>query len=199
MFKYSPPDAPNMTWAEANTSFLTGQSAMTLLFGALFGRFPTEAPQIADLVAGAPVPIPENGQKGCVGAPNGAMVLTKDPAKLEAVARFFTFLTEPEMNAYWLSNMQPGLYLPVTDATMKAKTFWEHPIIVRYKDSINVAMEATKGAVIFGFNHDKPHPQVAAMDGVNMLAQVAQKVCVDKMKPEDAVAWGHQKMKELIA
>lgn len=199
MYQYSPPDAPTMTFAEANASFLTGQSAMTLIFGAIFARLPNESPDFADNVAAAPVPMPPNGQKGSVGEPNGCMVLTDDPAKKAAIARFLKYLTEPEMNAFMLANMQPGLYMPLSQGAAEAEALWDHPILNRYKQSIQTAMELTKDTVTWGFNHEKPHPQIAPIAGDNMLAQVAQKICIDGMGAEEAVAWGHERMEELIA
>lgn len=199
MYAYSPPDAPSMTWPEANASFLTGQSAMTLIFGAIFARLPNESPDFADRVKAAPFPLPPNGQRGVVGAPNAVMVLTDNQERKEASLQFIRYLATPEVNAYMLANMQPGLYMPVTEASAQSEIFWEQPVLQRYKESIQLAMDLTKDTVVFGFNHEKPHSEIAAIDGENMLAQVAQKVCVDNMDPAEAVAWGEQRMIELIS
>ncbi|NIM95980.1 MAG: extracellular solute-binding protein [Anaerolineales bacterium] len=199
LYQYSPPDAPNMTWPEANASFLTGQSAMTPIFGAIFARLPNESPDFADEVASARIPIPPGGVHKSVGSANAAMILTDDAERQEASAEFLKFMTEPDRHAEWIANMQPGLYMPVSEEMAQSDSYWEQPILERYKQHILLAFEMSGETVVYGFNHDEPHPEVAAIDGENVLAQTVQKMVVDGMEPEEAVEWGHTKMEELIS
>ena len=198
MYRFSPPDAPSMTWPEANSSFLTGQSAMTLIFGAIFARLPQESPGFVDHVKAAAVPWPPDGQRGVVGASNGAMVLAQEKHRIEASTEFIAYLAQPDINAKMLSTMQPGLYNPVSSAAVKSEIFWDHPVLKRFKESMELAMDLTKDSVNFGFNHEKPHPEIAVISGQQLLAEVVQKICIDNMSPKDAVAWGHNKMLEVI-
>ncbi len=199
MYQYSPPDAPSMTWPEANASFLTGQSAMTLIFGAIFARLPSESPDFADQVASAAVPIPPDGEKKVVGSDNGVIMLTDDSEKQEACKKFIEHLVQPDYHAAWTAAMQAGLYMPVSEAEASSDAYWEVDILNQYREHMELAFEMSENVVLFGFNHDEVQPKIAPIAGELVLSQVVQKVVIDEMDPEEAVAWGHEKMEELIS
>mgnify|MGYP005843708097 CR=1 FL=1 len=198
LLKYAPPDNGNWTWAEGNLSLISGQSAMSWVFGAPFGRFPTEAPDRADCFKAGAIPWAKDGVRAHVGSTNAVVIYTKDPKKREAIHTFLNYLFEPETNGYWLANMQPLLYLPVTVATRSSKSFFEQPIIQRYKETVPHMLESVDYAVEFGFGY-RPNPKIGPIAGDFTMAQVLQKVTIDKWDVEKAVKWGHDRMVELTS
>lgn len=197
--KCAPPDTPAWTWAEGNLSLITGQSASSLIFGAPFARFIEEAPDRADFFKATTVPLPPGGKNAAVGGANYYTICTDDPAKREAFREFLLFLHEPEVNCRWLSTMQPMLFVPVTEAATKCKSYYEHPVISRYKDVGEVQMESAAYLVTYGYTEEEPNPLMAPIDGDVTLALVVQKHVIDGWTPEEAVEWGEERMKEITA
>ena len=60
--------------------------------------------------------------------PTRVMLLSKDEAKQEAAKKFLAYLLEPDNYGRFL-NMEPGLFLPVTEDGAKAETFWSDPVV----------------------------------------------------------------------
>lgn len=198
LLQYAPPDNGNWTWAEGNLSLISGQSALSWLFGAPFGRFPSEAPDRADCFKAAWIPWAKDGVRAQACSTNCVVVYTKDPAKREAVYTFLRYLFDPEVNGYWLANMQPLLYLPVTKTARESKSFFEQEIIQRYKETVPHMLDSVDYGVELGFGY-KPNPKIGPISGDLVIPQVLQKITIDKWDVDKAVKWGHDRMVELTS
>mgnify|MGYP000975256096 CR=1 FL=1 len=145
------------------------------------------------------IPIPEGGRHSSITYSNGAMVLAKDKEKREGIKKFLEYMMEPENNGAWLAGMDPGVYLPITEAAINSKSFNENEAVQYYKDIIDLQFEATKDAQLFGFVHSPPAKAIGEVSGVNLLSQVLVKVLLDEMTPSEAAAWGANRMREIAA
>jgi len=125
------------------------------------------------------------------------MLLTDDAAKQEASYEFLRFLLEPENYGRFL-NMEPGLYLPVTEDGGKADSYWNDPVVVKYKSQIEMMLENSKNGMLFGFTGGNTFPSIAQISAQNLLAQTLQMVLIDGMSAEEAVAAGQKLMEESI-
>ncbi len=193
---YSPPDSTGWGFAEPVPNFMNGNISMMFHMGhiILFWEDSTGLPP--DQLGWAPIPWPENGQRGSIAYSNGIMITTKDKKKLEAVKTFLRWLYEPENNGEWLSSLTPGLFLPVTQDAAKSKAFWANKFVSTYRPIVEQVIENQKYGKLYGFTSGTPHPKIGAISGQQILAQVVQKLVVDDMSPEEAAAWGQAAMEK---
>jgi multiple sugar transport system substrate-binding protein len=125
------------------------------------------------------------------------MLLTEDPAKQEAAKEFLRFLLKPGNYGRFL-NMEPGLFLPVTEAGSSDETFWNDPLAVKYRSQIETMIENAKNGRLFGFTSGNTFPSIAAISAQNLLAQTLQMVVIDGKPAAEAVAAGQALMEEAI-
>ena len=195
LWQYSPKDSTGWTWGEAEAAFASGQAAMIFQFTTIltFDRDAGRPP--SDLGVG-PIPWPSDGQRGSIFYPNGVMVLTTDKAKQEAAYRFIRYLLQPDVYGRFL-NMEPGLFLPVTEDGSAAASFWGDPLVMKYRPQVEAMVEQSRYGALFGFTKGRVFPAIGPISAQNVLAQAVQKMIVDGMSPEDAVAWGQRQMEAL--
>jgi multiple sugar transport system substrate-binding protein len=197
LYQYSPPDSPNWTWGEAEACFASKTCASILQF-TVITTYDTQAegdPEDLGVIA-----IPHSAdvaESGTIAYPNAVMLLTDDAAKQEASYEFLRFLLEPENYGRFL-NMEPGLYLPVTEDGGKADSYWNDPVVVKYKSQIETMLENSKNGMLFGFTGGNTFPSIAQISAQNLLAQTFQMVLIDGMSAEEAVAAGQKLMEESI-
>ncbi len=197
LFRFSPPDSTNWTWGEAEACFASRACAMIPQF-TVITTYDTQAegdPNDLGVIA-----IPRSAEveeSGTIAYSNGVMLLTSDPAKIEAAQRFISFILEPENYGRFL-NMEPGLFLPVTDTGSQADSFWQDPMVVKYRAQVETMIENSKNGRLFGFTNGNTFPSIASISAQNILAQVLQMIVVEGMSAEDAVKAGQAAMEAAI-
>ena len=197
LYQYSPPDSPNWTWGEAEACFANRSCAMILQF-TVITTYDTQAEGDAADLGVIAIPYKEGAEDpGTISYVNAVMLLTDDPAKQEAAKKFLAFILEPENYGRFL-NMEPGLFLPVTEDGSQAKSFWNDPLVVKYKAQIEIMLENSTKGRLFGFTNGNTFPSIASISGQNLLAQILQLVVIEGQAAEDAVATGQKLMEEAI-
>jgi multiple sugar transport system substrate-binding protein len=198
LYQFSPPDSTNWTWGEAEACFASGTCAMILQF-TVITTYEMQAEGDAEDLGVVAIPRSEAVEEsGTIAYSNGVMVLTDDPAKQEAAYAFLRFLFEPENYGRFL-NMEPGLFLPVTEDGSTAESYWSDPLAVEYRSQIETMLENSRNGMLFGFTNGNTFPSIASISAQNLLAQTLQMVIVDGMSAEEAVAAGQAAMEEAIA
>ncbi len=198
LYKFSPPDSTNWTWGEAEACFANKTCAMVPQFTVITTYDKQAEGDAADLGV---MPIPHSAdvnESSTIAYSNAVMLLTDDQAKQDAAKEFLRFLLKPGNYGRFLT-MEPGLYLPVTEAGAKDETYWNDPMVVKYKSQVEAMIEHAKNGRLFGFTNGNTFPSIAAISAQNLLAQVLQKVVVDGMPAADAVAEGQKMMEEAVA
>jgi len=94
--------------------------------------------------------------------------------------------------------MEPGLFLPVTEAGAEAESFWNDPLVVKYQPQVETMIENSTAGRLFGFTNGNTFPSIAAISAQNLLAQTLQMVTIDGMEPAAAVEAGQALMEEAI-
>ncbi len=197
LYKFSPADSPNWMWGEAEACFANRTCAMVLQF-TVITTYDTQAEGDAEDLGVAPIPYKEGVENpGTISYVNAVMILTDDPAKKEASQKFLSFLLEPENYGRFI-NAEPGLYLPVTEDGSTAESYWNDPVVVKYKSQIEVMLQNSTAGRLFGFTGGNTFPSIATISAQNLLAQTLQLVVIDGKSPEDAVKEGQQMMEEAI-
>lgn len=197
LYQFSPPDSPNWTWGEAEACFASRTCAMILQF-TVITTYDTQAEGDPEDLGVIAIPHSENVEEsGTISYVNAAMILTDDPAKQEAAYEFLRFLLEPENYGRFL-NMEPGLFLPVTEDGSEAESYWEDELVVKYRDQVEVMLENSRNGMLFGFTGGNIFPSIARISAQNILAQTMQMVVIDGVDPAEAVAQGQELMMEAI-
>ncbi len=198
MYKFSPPDSPNWTWGEAEACFANKTCAMVPQF-TVITTYDTQAEGDAADLGVMPIPhAADVTESSTIAYSNAVMLLTDDPAKQDAAKEFLRFLLTPG-NYGRLLTMEPGLYLPVTEAGAADETFWNDPMVVKYKSQVEAMVEHAKNGRLFGFTNGNTFPSIAAISAQNLLAQTLQMVVIDGKPAADAVAEGQKLMEEAVS
>jgi multiple sugar transport system substrate-binding protein len=198
LYEFSPPDAPNWTWGEAEACFANRTCAMVPQF-TVITTYDTQAEGDAADLGVMPIPhAADVEQSNTIAYSNAVMLLTEDPAKQEAAREFLRFLLAPG-NYGRLLTMEPGLYLPVTEAGAADETFWNDPMVVKYQSQVEAMVDHAKNGRLFGFTDGNTFPSIAAISAQNLLAQTLQMVVIDGMPAAEAVAEGQQLMEEAVS
>lgn len=196
--KLSPPDSTSWTWGEAEACFASGTCGMILQFGVI-NTYDTQAEGDAADLGVAPVPhADDQSASGTISYSNAIMLTTKDKAKQDAAKVFLTWLLEPETYGRFLT-MEPGLFLPVTDDGAKAASFWNDPVVAKYKSQVETMVANASAGKLFGFTTGKVFPSIGAISAQNVIAETLQHIVVDGQSAAEAVKAGQARMTEITA
>ena len=194
---FSPPDIASWTWGEAEACFASRACAMILQF-TVITTFETQTDGTPDQLGVAAIPAAEGvADPGTIAYANGVMLLTDDPAKHDAAAEFLSFLMAPENYGRFL-NMEPGLFLPVTETGAAAESFWSDPVAVAYRSQIETMLENSRSGRLFGFTDGNIFPSIAAISAQNLISQATQRVVLGDEDPADAAAEVQEMMEDAI-
>jgi multiple sugar transport system substrate-binding protein len=191
--KLSPPDSTSWTWGEAEACFVSKSCGMIMQFSVISTYDTQGGGDPADLGIAA---IPHaDGQEGgnTIAYANAVMLLSKDEAKRKASEAFISWLLEPENYGKFL-NMEPGLFMPVTEDGAKAESFWNDPMVQKYKSQIETAITNGKNGKLFGFTSGRTFPSIAAISAQNLIAATLQDIVVNGKDTAAAVKDGQAAM-----
>ena len=190
--RYSPPDSAAWSFGDLRLALETGQAAMGVLYGSLLQ-------DVADLEFGqhlraTTIPIARDGRPGGLTSPNSVMIFTEDERKRAAAEEFIKFLFRPENYGWWLANMQPGLFMPITQAGRESADFWNHPIIQQYEDIIHLTLEQVETGSRYGFEYEVRNPFIGEIAESFILADTFHRAAIGELNVRDAVEWGEAQM-----
>lgn len=197
LFKYSPPDSTGWAWGEAEACLASNTCAMVLQYTVISTFDSQSGSDPSDLGV---VAIPHSAsqtQSNTIAYSNAAMILTTDKAKQDAAYKFFRFILEPKNYGRFLT-MEPGLYLPVTEDGSTSESFWNDPMVVKYKTQIDTMIQNSKNGMLFGFTKGNTFQSISRISAQNLIAQTLQKVLIDKEPAAQAVSEGQKLMEESI-
>jgi multiple sugar transport system substrate-binding protein len=196
LLKYSPPDSNTYQWGEPQAQFNAGKAALVIEKGQYLSTFEQDSGRPASDLGIAPMPVAAGGEPGSIYYSNGIMVLSKDAKKREAITKFFDYLYEPETYGQFI-NAEPGLFLPVTDDGAKAESYWNDPVISKYKPQVEVLLEASKAGALFGFTNGAAS-KIGQIAGPNLIAQTLEQIVAGGKSAADAVKWGQSEMEKAV-
>ena len=198
LYQYSAPDAANWTWGEAEACFASNSCAMILQF-TVISTYESQAGGDAGDLGVIQIPYADGmaDSAGTVSYVNSAMIMTEDQAKMDASKKFLSFLMEPGNYGRFI-NMEPGLFLPITEAGSKDSTFWDDPVAVKYKSQIETMLDNSTRGNLFGFTNGNTFTSISSISAQNLLSQTLQLAIIDGKDAESAVAEGQSIMNEAI-
>lgn len=199
LLQYAPPGTTSWSWGEQEMAFASGKVAMMLGNGIPCARRFFEA-QNFDLAA-CEQPYPANGVRGSINFTNDVCIFSKVKSRgnYAAVKKFITFMMRQDVNEV-LTNSEPLSFLPVTKAAIDYKPYYQDPIISKFESSAKTILNSLAYGKLYGFEHGKwVNLGIAEVSGSNILAEIAQKVAVGEMTPEEAAKWGNSQIETLSA
>ncbi len=197
LYQHSPPDSPSWTWGEAEACFASGGCGMIMQF-TVITTYDTQAEGDPDDLGVVAIPrADDQSESGAIAYSNAVMILTDDEQKREAAKAFISFILEPENYGRFL-NMEPGLFLPVTADGAQAETFWNEPMVVKYRSQVETMIENSQNGMLFGFTGGNTFPSISAISAQNLIAETLQRLVIDGESPADAVASGQERMEEAL-
>ena len=198
LYQYSAPDAANWTWGEAEACFASNSCAMILQF-TVISTYESQAGGDAGDLGVIQIPYADGmaDSAGTVSYVNSAMIMTEDQAKMDASKKFLSFLMEPGNYGRFI-NMEPGLFLPITEAGSKDSTFWDDPVAVKYKSQIETMLDNSTRGNLFGFTNGNTFTSISSISAQNLLSQTLQLAIIDGKDAKSAVAEGQSIMNEAI-
>lgn len=202
LLRYSIPDKASLEWSGAELVFATGRASAMFFFGSLFRQVDLNG-VVHDKFAATLPPLPDGGtgRVGSVNSHNAIVMFAKDKAKQQAIRDFVLFWLEPERYGKFLAEAETGLYIPVTRAGMDSKSFWNHPLVAKYRPMILKGLEASNTAYSYniGFAPDRPfNARAGAIEGSLLVADVVQKIAFGEMTPAQAAKWGQEQLRWLV-
>jgi len=191
--QYSPPDSTSWIWGDAEAAFAAGKVAMIPQF-TVITTYSKQTNEPASNLGVMPFPQPASGgEPGAIYYANAAMILTPDATKKAAAEKFLAFLLEPANYGRFL-NMEPGLYLPITEDSQDNPTYWSNELDQSYKPQIEKMIANSKNGYLFGFTTGRVFKSIGSISAQNLLAQTVQRLIVSGDSPQQAVAWGQKQM-----
>ncbi len=106
---------------------------------------------------------------------------------------------QPEINGEWLATMEPTLYLPITEASQKADSFWSHPVIAAHKPMVEKQLEVLPLGQLYGFEDPGAYnPTVGEFEGSGVLGEIVQRMVIEDLSPQEAADFGQTRIEEVL-
>ncbi len=190
--QFSPEDCTGWGWAETKLSFTSGSCAMNFMFGSSLADLAKT--DFSDSVGAVSIPKPKNGTYGGNTHTEGLMIFSDDPAIQQICKDFILYFMSAEMYGKALSNMEPGLMLPITETGMQSDDFFNQEINAKYANIIKAELEQVKTGSLYGFKYPVRSAYAGEIGVSYLLGGTLERVVSGTMSPADAVAWGEEQM-----
>lgn len=198
LYQYSPVGSDAWMWGEIEMNLAAGVCAMAPYLPSIQIRMND---MDLDDLGFAQMPLYKEGAKpGSLTYPNDIVVFTQceERGNLAVVKEFMKFMMQPEVNVNFTSGMEPGGFIPCTEAAAKYEGYWNNPIIQRYLDVNKEAVKTLEYSSLYGFEYGHwVNNGIGEIVGGNVLSATLSKVLTNEMTPEEAAAWGAQEMEKL--
>jgi multiple sugar transport system substrate-binding protein len=195
--EYSPPGKENLDWAATELLIKSGRCATVMYNGAWIRELAENDPELLAKYAMAPMPHPEGKESRHTGYPRAITLTTKAEGKLDTIAAFLNWLYTPENHAQLL-NMEPGLFMPVTEATANSEAFLGNPVVAQVADMVKVQAQVGGSIDIIGFTGPESAAHASQIESSFTLGKVLQRIVLEGDSVEDAVKWGAGQYQDII-
>lgn len=199
MRELCPPGATNYSWGESLTAFTSGATATGLYTGRVLANTLQQKPDNAPHITCALYPTISASTPHWTFNDFPSVMIPKQFGDQDAAKKFAAHIFREDGYVKQL-HAAPGHVLPVLKTISDAAVYKENDIIKRYSAEVNLMAEAAAG----GFNLGKESPQhqtnVKAREviGSHVLAELVQKVALNKEPAKASAAWAQDRVAEII-
>lgn len=195
--QFSPPGMANMDWGATELLIKSGRCANVMYNGAWMRELAENDPELLESYAMKPMPAPEGEDPAHTGYPRALVVTRAAEDNMANVEAFLEWLYMPENHASLLM-MEPGLFMPVTQATAESDAFLEAPVIAENQKLVSTQAGIADSVNIIGFTGETPAPSASQLESSFTLGKVLQQIVLEGMTPEEAVAWGADQYRDIV-
>jgi multiple sugar transport system substrate-binding protein len=196
--EYAPPGADNADWGSTELLIKAGKCGTVMFTGSWLGELHANDPDLAAKYRMTDMPWPEDGTNIHTGYPRALVITKAAEANSAAVEAFVRWLYEPANHAEMLM-AEPALLMPVDVATAESDAFWAYPMNNQYRNLVEEQARVGQTLQVIGFTGPEPAPHASQIESSFTLAKVLQKIVIEGLSPEDAVAWGEQQYLDIIS
>ena len=198
LYQHSPVGSEAWMWGEIEMNLAAGVVAMAPYLSSIQIRMNE---MDSDDLGFAHMPLYQEGfTRGTLTYPNNVAVFrdTVGRGNLPVVNEFMRFIMQPEINEHLTSGMEPGGFIPCTEAAAAYSGYWNSPIIQRYLTVNQTAVETLEYASLYGFEYGHwVNNGIGDIVGGNLISASMSRVLTGESTPEDAAAWGAEEMEKV--
>ncbi|WP_430397496.1 ABC transporter substrate-binding protein [Ferrovibrio sp.] len=196
---FAPPGANNYSFGETLNAFVSGATAIGVYSGRTLSNIHAQNPSLKDKVKAAFYSYPRDGQRYWVCGYDAFFINKGAKVNTDEAKIFAEFFYQPEPYTLFLHGA-PAHNLPVVDKVARSATYNDNPVLNQHKADIDTLMAiAAEGWV--NIKPTAKHPFIFKMGdiyGSNIMAEVLQRVVVEKQTPKAAAAWGQDRIAEIM-
>jgi multiple sugar transport system substrate-binding protein len=199
MRQYTPPGANTYSWNETLNAYVSGAVNTSIYTGRVLVNVATQNPSIDPHIACARFPQARQSGRPMASCSFASQFIPKGAKNMADAKRFAVFQYKPDVYIKFLHSA-PGHLMPSLEAIGKDPNYLSHPILQKHKESVAQLMDN----VSIGIALAKPSPKhkfnfkSGEIFNSNIMAEVLQRVVVEKEPTKTAVAWGHDKLAALM-
>ena len=199
MRELCPPGATNYSWGESLTAFVSGATATGLYTGRVLANTLAQNPSAAPHITCKMYPTISASVPFWTFNDFPSVMIPKQFADQDAAKRFAAWLFREDGYVKQL-HAAPGHVLPVLKTISESAAYQNNDIIKQYRADVDLMAEAAAG----GFNLGKESPQhqtntkAREVIGSNVLAELVQKVALNKENAKTSAAWAQDRVAEIM-
>jgi multiple sugar transport system substrate-binding protein len=192
--KYSPPGSSQFSFAELMNTFVVGKAATTWYWGRLLDNVEQKNPAIADKIGAVLIRKKNRVYKGGM----DTIGVMKNSPHPELGKKFLQFFMKSD---HYLKSLHTpaGQFFPSRRSAAKSETFLSHPLFKKHPDLIHTLQEAAANTAMFTWEPGGiVNPYANPIETAHVIDDVVQRVLIKGESPQEALAWGATKMREII-
>lgn len=193
----SPADSINYNVLDHATLYYTGKNAFDFNSGFQIGGVETNAPDLLDYVACAPMPTinKDDPQRGYETS-NIPMVIWKNSQHPEICEAFIEFLYQPEYYIPFLQSVPVGM-LPALKDIAEDPAFLSDPMIEKFSDAMTVISDAVGTGTAIGMEYG-PRPEAGLITSQGVIEEMFQDIVLKGTPVEEAAKAAEDKLNDLF-
>ncbi|MFC3712920.1 ABC transporter substrate-binding protein [Sphingoaurantiacus capsulatus] len=199
MREFCPPGASNFSWGESLTAFVSGATATGIYGGRVLANVAAQNPKIADQIGCATYPTASRAIPAWTFNDFPSLIIPKGASHLAETKAFAASLYDPQGYIPQL-HAAPGHVLPVLKPIAENPVYRANPLISKYAPAIDLMTRAAAAGHNLGRETTAHQPNLKASEIVasNTLAELVQRVVLNKENPRAAVAATATKLQALM-
>lgn len=199
MREYCPAGASNFSWGESLTAFVSGSTATGIYGGRVLANVAAQNPAIADAIRCTTYPTMSRAIPAWTFNDFPSLMIPKGAPHMAETKAFAASLYQPALYTQQL-HAAPGHVLPVLRTVADDAAYQANPLIAKYKADIDLMTRAAAAGQNLGKESPahKNNLKAGEIIASNTIAELVQRVVLNKENPKAAVAATATRLAELM-
>lgn len=199
MREYCPAGASNFSWGESLTAFVSGSTATGIYGGRVLANVAAQNPGIADAIGCTTYPTMARTIPAWTFNDFPSLMIPKGAPHLAETKAFAASLYQPALYTQQL-HAAPGHVLPVLRDVADDAAYQANPLIAKYKADVDLMTRAAAAGHNLGKETaaHKNNLKAGEIIASNTIAELVQRVVLNKENPKAAVAATAKRLAELM-